>query len=84
MVGSMIRLFSFYTNDFWPIFIGTSLVAFARPIFLGSPSLIANRWFADNERAMALTIQNVNQALGSTLAFILAGYYFKDEGRDSL
>jgi len=60
------------------------LVSAARPIFFGSPSVIANRWFADNERTQAQALQNINTALGSSLAYILSGVYFRDLHKDTI
>ena len=60
------------------------MVAAARPIFFGSPSVIANRWFADNERTQAQAIQNINTALGSSLSYILSGLYFMDLNEDAM
>ena len=76
LAGSLFRMVTFINGEFWPVFVGTCFVAAARPVFLGSPAMIANRWFADNERARAQAIQNIQTALGTAVSLVLSGFIF--------
>ena len=47
-------------------------------IFLNSQIIIANKWFNDRERAMAMAVINVSQPIGQIVSFILTGLAFAE------
>ena len=63
-IGAMLRFFSLTTNEFWPILAGTFMMASVASIFLNSQIIIANRWFSDKERALAMSVLNVSTPVG--------------------
>ncbi len=69
--GAWLRSVSLIDNDqFWPILTGTIIISLANPIFLCAQNVICNRWFADNERAMATAITSLAIPVGSIIAYI--------------
>lgn len=63
-LGAMLRLITLVNNEFWPILLGTFLMASVSSIFLNSQIIIANKWFSDKERALAMSILNVSTPIG--------------------
>ena len=63
-VGAMFRFLAIYTNTFWPILVGTFMMASVASLFLNSQIIIANRWFSDTERAFAMSVLNTATPLG--------------------
>ena len=59
-VGAMIRLVCLRHYSFWPVVVGTFIMASVSSIFLNSQIIIANKWFSDRERAMAMAVINVS------------------------
>lgn len=47
-------------------------------LFLNSQIIIANRWFADKERAFAISALNTATPLGTIFSFVLSGTIFGD------
>ena len=69
--GAWLRSVSLIDNDqFWPIIAGTSIISFSGPIFLCAQNMICNRWFPDDERAMATALTGLAIPVGSVLAFV--------------
>lgn len=69
--GAWLRSVSLIDNDqFWPIIAGTTIISFSGPIFLSAQNMICNRWFPDNERAMATALTGLAIPVGSVLAFV--------------
>ena len=62
--GAMLRFLSLAVDEFWPILLGTFLMASVASIFLNSQIIIANKWFSDTERAIAMSVLNVSTPLG--------------------
>lgn len=62
--GAMMRFYSFYTNTFWPILLGTFMMASVASLFLNSQIIIVNRWFSDTERAFAMSVLNIASPIG--------------------
>ena len=54
--GAMFRFLATSIDEFWPILVGTIIAACVSSIFLNSPMIIANRWFNDKERALAMAL----------------------------
>jgi predicted MFS family arabinose efflux permease len=71
IVGCWFRqICSVENNKFWYIIVGQFIISFANPIYLSASNIIANRWFADNERALATSMIGLSIPLGSVCAFI--------------
>ena len=56
LCGVILRLYACVNDEFWPIVLGTAIIASVYAIFIDSYILIANKWFPDEERALASTI----------------------------
>ena len=74
-VGGWIRVTSFLTDpgQILPMFLGTLLFFMANPFILNSISMIANTWFADNERARATAIAALMTPIGCLCGLALTG-----------
>ena len=77
-IGGMIRYLAVSLNEFWPVLVGTLLMASVGSIFLNAQIIIANKWFPDNERAVAMAILNIACPIGSIASFILSGMVYDD------
>lgn len=75
-IGAMLRYFTFFNDEFWPILLGTFMMASVASIFLNSQIIIANKWFPDTERALAMSVLNVSTPFGQVMSFGLTGYAF--------
>ena len=64
LTGAMFRFLSFGNEQFWPILVGTFMMASVASIFLNSQMIIANKWFSDKERALAMAILSVSTPIG--------------------
>ncbi len=62
--GAMIRFACIGHDSFVPILFGTFMMASVSSIFLNSQIIIANKWFSDSERALAMSILNVSTPVG--------------------
>ena len=69
----MLRFLTLLNDDFWPILLGTFLMASVASIFLNAQIIIANKWFSDKERALAMSILNVSTSLGQIVSFTMSG-----------
>ena len=79
MFGSILRATCFWTDSFWPVALGGYICSCCNPFFINVQSIIANKWFPDNERALATAIQTIAMPLGSGLSFALNSYWFSVE-----
>ena len=52
------------------------MMASVASIYLNSQIIIANRWFSDKERAMAMSVLNVSKPVGQVISFTLTGSAF--------
>ena len=75
-IGAMIRFISLANDEFWPILLGTFMMASVASIFLNSQIIIANKWFSDTERALAMSVLNVSTPIGQIASFALTGFAF--------
>ena len=82
LTGAMFRFLSFGNEQFWPILVGTFMMASAASIFLNSQMIIANKWFSDKERALAMAILNVSAPIGAIASFTLTGMVFSSIGNE--
>ena len=74
--GAMFRFLASGIDQFWPIIVGTYIMASAASIFLNSQIMIANKWFPDTERAKAMSILSVAVALGNMASYVFTGVTF--------
>lgn len=58
---------------------GTLIVAFAQPIFLNLPTLVALVWFPVNQRDLAMTLLGLGNTIGSAMGTIIAPLFVKSE-----
>lgn len=75
-IGSLFRFCAFAYDEFWPIVVGTFMMASVSSLFLNCQIIIANKWFSDKERAMAMSILNISNPIGCIASFALTGYIF--------
>ena len=76
LLGMLIRDMSIWHDDFWPLLAGVMLQSAASPFFMNSQAIVANRWFSDKERALAMGLMSAAMILGNALSFFLTGYIF--------
>ena len=69
LIGAWTRMLSAITGNFWYIIIGQTIIGVSSPITTGGVSIIANYWFADNERARATSLMMVSNPIGICLSF---------------
>lgn len=60
------------------------MIASVSSIWIDSKIVIANKWFADDERALAVTLLAVSMAVGQAVSFVLTGVAFADIGSESV
>lgn len=71
LVGSWIRnLFPYFENKFWFIILGQTLISCSFPFFTSAITLIANKWFTDSEREMAIATFCIAIPAGNLIAFV--------------
>ena len=76
VLGGWIRTLSFvddenYSGTYWMLVFGQFIFFVANPFILNSISIIANMWFAEEERARAMAIAGLMAPLGSLLGSFL-------------
>jgi predicted MFS family arabinose efflux permease len=69
LIGAWTRMLTAITGNFWYIIIGQTIIGVSSPITTGGVSIIANYWFADNERARATSLMMVSNPIGICLSF---------------
>ena len=74
-MGGWLRALSFLGDQgtYWVLVLGTFVFFVANPFILNSISIIANMWFADNERARCIAISGLTGPFGSLLGLALTG-----------
>ena len=85
VAGAACRALCFFTESFWPVAIGSYLCSCCNPFFLNVMTIIANRWFTDNERALATALLIIGSPIGVGVSYGLTGYWFigiKDQRED--
>jgi hypothetical protein len=75
VVGGWIRALSLIGDEgtYWVLFLGTFIFFVANPFIVNSISIIANMWFADDERARCIAISGLCSPFGSLLGLGLTG-----------
>ena len=56
LCGVIVRLYACVNDEFWPLVLGTAIIASVYAIFIDSYIMIANKWSTDEERALASLI----------------------------
>ena len=56
LIGSIVRASCYKTDEFWPVVVGSYLCSCCNAFFINVQAIIANKWFKDNERAIATAI----------------------------
>ncbi len=64
VIGAWMRLLSAPFNDMWWLVAGQALIGVSSPITTCGVSVIANYWFADNERGRATSLMMISNPLG--------------------
>ena len=82
-IGGWIRVLGFLDDKFWIEALGMLIFFVASPMILNSISLIANLWFADNERARATAISGLMPSLGSIIGLGMTGVIAAGVDEDS-
>ena len=82
--GAMLRFAAVSYETFWPVVVGTFVMASVASIFLNSQIIIANKWFSDRERALAMAVLNVSTPIGQIASFALTGYCFAGIDADTM
>ena len=85
LAGGWIRTISFFGDpgNFWLLFLGTFVFFVANPFILNSISVIANTWFADNERARATAIAALMTPVGCLCGLGMTGVIARGMDKDS-
>lgn len=71
LIGSWIRMFVVFSNNFSPYFIGATISAASQPFLMNIPSKVASTWFGDKERAIATAVGSVSVPIGTVISFVL-------------
>ena len=66
---ALIRMCSAITETFWPIFVGSLMLAASAPFGFNSISMIANVWFGDRQRATATSLMGIADIIGALATF---------------
>jgi nitrate/nitrite transporter NarK len=72
-VGVLIRDNAGAHTSYAVVFIGTTLVALAQPVYLNMPAKIASIWFATNERDASSILGSLSNPLGSAIGSFIPG-----------
>ena len=67
--GAILRMFSFFTKTFWPIFLGSTVLAASAPFGFSAIGLIVNNWFPEDQRATVTAIIGLADVAGLTATF---------------
>ena len=73
IIGAVTRMASAWTSSFYPIFVGSLIIAGSAPFGFNAISLIANTWFNDKQRATATSIMGLSDILGALCTFLIQG-----------
>jgi predicted MFS family arabinose efflux permease len=70
LIGAWMRVMLAFTGNFWWLIAGQTVIGISNPITTGGVSIIANFWFADNERGIATSLMMVSNPLGFFVSFL--------------
>ena len=71
-------------QGFWICILGQVLCAIGQPFISNAPAKVANTWFGDKERIVAITMAVAFQAIGAGIGFIVPSIWVlpDDKGQD--
>jgi MFS family permease len=69
------RLLSKPLNSIWWLIAGQTIIGIASSLTTGGVSIIANYWFADNERAKATSFMMMSNPFGIFVSFFIQVLY---------
>jgi len=81
IIGALTRCVAYFTQTFWPIFVGALIIASTAPFGFNSISMIAEVWFSDKQRATATSFMGISDIIGILATFLIqaivtkAGYF---------
>ena len=78
LIGSWTRAFSFIGSDFRILGLGAIIFSISNPLIVNSTRMIANLWFAEDERGTAAAIAGGMVPLGCVLGLALTGMLSTD------
>ena len=69
LVAALLRALTYYTDEIWPVTLGTFLCECTFPFFVYIEQTIVNRWFGENERGLARALMTLALPLGEAISF---------------
>jgi hypothetical protein len=83
-VGVLIRDNAGAHTSYAVVFVGTTLVALAQPVYLNMPAKIASIWFATYERDASSVLGSLSYPLGSAIGSFIPGMLVSDSSLSSI
>ena len=83
-IGVLIRDSSGAQSSYAVVFIGTTFVALAQPVYLNMPAKIASIWFATNERDASSVLGSLSNPLGSAIGSFIPGMLVSGESDSAI
>lgn len=83
-IGVLIRDSSGAHSSYAVVFLGTTLVALAQPVYLNMPAKIASIWFATNERDASSVLGSLSNPLGSAIGSFIPGMLVAGESNSAI
>ena len=74
-IGSWMRLLSKPLDSIWWLIAGQTIIGISSPLTTGGVSIIANYWFADNERGKATSFMMMSNPFGIFVSFFIQVLY---------
>jgi len=74
-IGSWMRLLSKPFDSIWWLIAGQTIIGTSSPLTTGGVSIIANYWFADNERGKATSFMMMSNPFGIFVSFFIQVLY---------
>lgn len=75
LIGAWIRLLTKPFDNMWWLIAGQTIIGISSPLTTGGVSIIANYWFADNERARATSLMMASNPFGIFVSFLIQSIY---------
>jgi len=66
-------------DSFYPIIVGSFVTSIGHVMTQQSQNILINKWFGDNERALAVSISTAGLPFGSLIGFVCTGVSFNDK-----
>ena len=71
VVGAWTRMLLKYTDNFWWVVFGQTIIAAAGPFVVSAISIVSNLWFPKHETATATSLMSLSNPLGSFSSFVI-------------